>query len=453
MTRTYRALLVNPWIYDFAAYAMWSEPIGLLEVGAYLKSLGFEVALLDCLDRWHPDLLHHRIREDLYGCGHYLKTVIPKPDCLRHVPRRFGRYGLPLETVRRELAGTPAPDVILVTSGMTYWYPGVFLAIALARQHFPRTPVVLGGVYASLCTEHAREGSGADCVLPGDWRGALPQLLHDLDLFPRGAPADAVQPRFPDHSLRRPQGFATVAASRGCPHNCTYCAARLLYPDGWSPRPAEDVTAEIAECVECLGAADIAFYDDALLAHGGEHLEQILDELLARSVRCRFHTPNGIHTRGLTVRVAEKMKRAGFATVRLALESIGEATLRATGPKTSADDFARAVSLLKRSGFEGTDIGAYVLAGLTNQTFQEVVETIAFVHAQGVLVKLSRFSPIPGTVEWQHWVDAGWMAADADPLMHNHALPFPPGAPLTEEEYLAAVMEARRGNDALRRAT
>jgi hypothetical protein len=153
-----------------------------------------------------------------------------------------------------------------------------------------------------------------------------------------------------------------------------------------------------------------------------------------------------MHTRGITDTLARKMKRAGFATIRLSLETVSETTLRATGAKTSADDFARAVDCLKRAGFAGADIGAYVLAGLAGQMAQEVMNTIVFVHAQGVSAHLSRFAPIPGTVEWERWVNAGLIARDADPLLHNHILPFPPGAPLTEEEYQVAVMMARRGN-------
>jgi radical SAM superfamily enzyme YgiQ (UPF0313 family) len=446
MKRSCRALLVNPWIYDFAAYNLWSEPTGLLEIGAYLLGLGYEVSLLDCLDRRHPDLRAYRIREDRFGCGHFLKTVVPKPDCVGHVPRRFGRYGLPLDTVRRELAATPPPDIILVTSGMTYWYPGVHFAIALLRQSFPDVPVVLGGIYATLCADHARRNSGADYVLPGDWKATLPALLHGLDL----RPSDAPMPRYPAHHLRRNQGFAAVTTSRGCPYRCTYCASRLLNPAGYVPRPVDDVVGEIAYIVQDLQIPDIAFYDDALLVHSAEHLERILDGVMARGIRCRFHTPNGIHARGMTEALAHTMKQAGFETIRIGLETVSEATLQATGAKTSADEFARAVGCLKRAGFTGRQVGAYILAGLVGQTFREVMDTVAFVHSLGVTAHVSRFAPIQGTVEWERWVRAGLIAPDADPLLQNHVLPFPPGAPLTEAEYQAAVLAAREGNARLR---
>ncbi len=446
MRRSWRALLVNPWIYDFAAYNLWSEPTGLLEIGAFLLGLGYEVSLLDCLDRRHPDLAAYRIREDRFGCGHFLKTLVPKPDCVRHVPRRFGRYGLPLATVRRELAATPRPDVVLMTSGMTYWYPGVHFAIVLLRGAFPGVPIILGGIYATLCADHARRYSGADYVLPGDWKGALPALLRGLGLYPPDAPDPAPMPRYPAHALRRNQGFAAITTSRGCPYRCTYCASRLLNPGGYAPRPEDDVVAEIAHIVQDLGIPDIAFYDDALLVHSAEHLERILDGVIAQGIRCRFHTPNGIHARCMTEALAHKMKRAGFETIRIGLETISEATLRATGSKTSAEEFAQAVACLKRAGFTGKQVGAYILAGLVGQTLREVLDTIAFAHSLGVTAHVSRFAPIQGTVEWERWVRAGLIAEDADPLLQNHVLPFPAGAPLTEQEYQAAVVAAREGN-------
>ncbi len=33
-----RVLLINPWIYDFAAYSFWSSPLGLLYVGSILAT-------------------------------------------------------------------------------------------------------------------------------------------------------------------------------------------------------------------------------------------------------------------------------------------------------------------------------------------------------------------------------------------------------------------------------
>ena len=118
-------LLINPWIYDFAAYDMWTEPLGLLYIAGLLRENGYRVNLINCLDRHHPDLLRLQNRKipksSKFGCGKFHKEIIDSPALLKDVPRRYGRYGLPLHIFQKELANVPRPDVILITSGMTYW--------------------------------------------------------------------------------------------------------------------------------------------------------------------------------------------------------------------------------------------------------------------------------------------------------------------------------------------
>ncbi|MCH8287155.1 hypothetical protein IIB79_11630, partial [candidate division KSB1 bacterium] len=50
-------LLINPWIYDFAAYDLWQRSLSLLNMGAVLRNNGFTLSLLDCLDRNDPVLI------------------------------------------------------------------------------------------------------------------------------------------------------------------------------------------------------------------------------------------------------------------------------------------------------------------------------------------------------------------------------------------------------------
>ena len=72
------------------------------------------------------------------------------------------------------------PDLILVTSMMTYWYPGVQETIKILRQHWPDVPLVLGGIYATLCHEHARLTSGADLVFKGPVESNLLKLVEQF---------------------------------------------------------------------------------------------------------------------------------------------------------------------------------------------------------------------------------------------------------------------------------
>ena len=406
-----QVLLVNPWIYDFAAFNSWSEPVGLLTIAAALRESGYGVTVVDCLAP-HPGAPPGRAD----GTGKFYKTEVPKPAAVAFVPRRFGRYGLPLEQFAARLAAAPAPDLVLMASGMTYWYPGVLEAIRQVRARFGAVPVALGGVYATLCADHSRRMSGADLVIEG--AGVVPALQlagqvagHDLN---PGRFVQALSWPAPAHELT-PRPYAAVLTSWGCPYRCTYCAGHRLQPT-FIQRESEPVLDEIAACA-ARGIRDFAFYDDALLIDAGRHLVPILEGIVARGIVARFHTVNGLHARGLTPELAVLMRRAGFAHVRLSLETTDAARQRDTGGKVTSGDFERAVRCLQAAGFGPAELRAYVLAALPGQPLAEIEASVRFILELGVQAELTLYSPIPGTPDGDRALPAG-----ADPLLHNNTV-------------------------------
>ncbi|MBE9570101.1 MAG: radical SAM protein, partial [Proteobacteria bacterium] len=162
-------ILINPWICDFAAYDLWSKPLGLLYLAGYLRYCGFRIHLIDCLDVHHPGMKGDKSMEKpkrrLYGTGKFWRQEVPKPLPLSVVPRPYSRYGLSLNVFVEELNKIRKPAAILVTSLMTYWYPGVKEVISLARKVHPGVPIILGGIYARLCHNHARQNMQADRIV------------------------------------------------------------------------------------------------------------------------------------------------------------------------------------------------------------------------------------------------------------------------------------------------
>jgi radical SAM superfamily enzyme YgiQ (UPF0313 family) len=409
-----RILLINPWIYDFAAHNLWIEPLGLLTIAAVLGANGYGVTVLDCLSP-HPGA--PRPRSD--GSGKFLKTVVEKPDLLATIPRRYGRYGLPLDQFDAALAAVPAPDVVMVASGMTYWYPGVVQAIHRIRRRFGSVPVAVGGIYATLCPEHAQRHSGADLVVSGPGVVAALRLADSVTGHDSGSEryADPKSWPSPAHELVW-RAYAGITTSWGCPYQCTYCASRCLQPI-FVQRAPSTVLEEMAGCVE-RGIQDLAFYDDALLMDAGCHFEPILQGIVARGWQIRLHTPNGLHAREITAELAVLMRQADLTTVRLALETVEPTRQKSTGAKISTDAFAQAVNHLQAAGFGARELGAYILAGLPGQPLSETEATVRFVHGLGVQAKLALFSPIPGTPDGDRALPAG-----ADPHLHNNtAYPY-----------------------------
>ena len=417
-------LLVNPWIYDFAAYDLWIRPVGLLSIASLLIKSGCEVHLIDCLDSYHPGMHEYSDKRTLQyrksGQGRFFKQNIPKPACLHDIPRNYSRYGMFPHVFQKELESLPQPDAVLVGSMMTYWYPAVIDCIKIVKQVLPGVPVMLGGVYATLCHDHATIFSGADHIVRGPFNGSIIKKLELIIQKPLLA-ADYNTVPCPAWELLTSKKVIPLLTSRGCPLQCPYCASRLLWPDFFQREPLT-VADEIERCHLTYGTTNFSFYDDALLINSDTHIIPLLESVLERGLQVQFHVPNGLHVRSLEPRIADLMQWAGFKTLRLGLESSDEIFQKKTGNKASCDDFTRAVKALQTAGYTDREVGVYILAGLPGQSVKSVRDSIAFVQEHSLRPYLTEYSPIPGTVLWEKAVACSPFPIAHEPLFHNNTL-------------------------------
>ena len=172
------------------------------------------------------------------------------------------------------------------------------------------------------------------------------------------------------------------------------------------------------------GLHDFAFYDDALLVDAERHIMPLLEGIVAAGVDVRFHTPNALHIREITRPLARLMKRAGFHTIRLGLETTAFEGRQSMDRKVTEAEFVRTVGHLKAAGFGARQVGAYLLAGLPDQDFTGVEKSIALVKQAGVTPVIAHYTPIPGTPMWPQAVAASRYDLEADPIFTNNAI-FP----------------------------
>ncbi len=408
-----RALLVNPWIFDFKAFDFWTKPLGLLYLASILRKAGWLVDYIDCLDRYHPALIKSvdkLPKVDQYGRGKFYAEPIEKPFIYKNQPRKYKRYGMPETVFLSILDQLNTPDYIFITSIMTYWYPGVFSLIKILKSRFPTTPIVLGGIYATLCPKHARTNSGADIILTGFAENSL------VTLFPEIISTNFTALPYPAFDLYHKLDYTCILTSRGCCFNCIYCAVPKLFP-AFVSRKVDSVISEI-RWYQDMGIKNIAFYDDALLAN--PEFPKILDQIIAQKIRINLHSPNGLHPRFFTQELSNQMFQAGFKTIYLSLETIDTDLHKSIDNKVSIQEFSAALQYLKKSGFEPSQIHAYLLIGLPQISFDTIKASIDFVHNQGITSHLAEYSPIPNTDGYAQ-ID---LDKNADPLLHNNAI-FP----------------------------
>lgn len=418
-----RILGINPWITDFAAFNLWSRPVGLLACLSMVRDAGAAIALMDCLDptwegvRWP--------RPGRYGTGHYPKQELEPPEALAFTGRRYSRYGLDRAMVREALARLdPAPDAVMVSSVMTYWYPGAIDALSLARELWPDAVRILGGPYATLCADHALRHARPDLLVrgsletPANWAQLWAALGWDAPPLPDRAGLNLALDLYND------PGYAPVLGSRGCPFSCDYCASRALYPGFTQSGPGPVLASMEAE--QARGVRDFAFYDDALLVAPDRWLWPVLDAAADRWPQVRLHTPNAMHVRSLTPDACSRLKRGGLTTVRLGLETTDFD--RRHDVKLTRREWEDGARNLVDAGFDLADIGVYILFGLPGQDLTSVEAAVRHVREFGFRPHLAHYTPIPGSPMFEAARRASPYPIAEEPLFQNNSIwPCVPG--------------------------
>jgi len=423
--KTPTLLLVNPYIYDFAAYDLWIKPLGLLYLAGILEENGCDVVLLDALDRHDPDVLRlqHRMspKSKLYGDGHFYKEQVPKPNEFAEMRRNYSRYGMPPDVVRFRLEKIKSEnniDAVLVTSGMTYWYRGAHELIAMCRDIFPTAQILLGGIYATLFTAFAKRNSGADLVFKGEAeRDILTWASEAFSLRTKSYSGYDDFP-LPAYHLYPKLDYAAMMTSRGCPYTCSFCATHE-FTEQFTRRSPKAVVEEI-EMYASRGIKNITFYDDALFVNSSNHIKPILRNTIGRKLNLNFHTPNGLFAKLLDEELAELLAESGFKTIRLSYETKNRDRQRQMR-KVTDDDLENALRNLEKAGFQKNEVTVYLIMGLPDQVPREVRESMDYVHSLGAKVSLSSFSPIPNTPEWDKAVRQFNFPAD-QPLWTNKSV-------------------------------
>jgi len=415
-------LCIQPPVYDFALYDLYFKPYGLLRIARWLKEAGYRVGVINALDygdRRTAEVLGP-VRRKADGTGKFHRTRMELPPGISRINRHFARYGV-LPEVLEEAVRRAHPDIVLVTSQMTYWYPGVAETVRAVKKHHPEVPVVVGGVYAALMPEHCREATGADEVVCGDVFRELRRILEQ-----RGLPAPADSPSQDSAPLLDPDVWkdaGVVRLNAGCPFRCTYCASHSLEPR-FQPGDYRKTFAIIREMHERLEIRNFAFYDDALLVNKDRVFLPLLEEIIRRGLELKFYTPNAVHMHYIDDEAARMMKRAGFQEVRLGYESADDVFHRELDAKYTPEEVPKAIEALRRAGFKGRQLILYVLAGLPGQRVSEVENTLGEVRGFKVKVSIAEYSPVPRTVLWDRAVEFSPYPLEDEPLYHNNTF-FP----------------------------
>jgi radical SAM superfamily enzyme YgiQ (UPF0313 family) len=377
-----RALIFNPPVYDAQYWARWSQPAGLLRLASLLRLKGYDLDLVDCMETDANGQVKKARRRNSDA-----SLMFKQRD---DVKKNIWHYGLQWSEVEQRLRKLEPPDEIWVGSIMTYWWESTRDAVTMLRRIFPKALILVGGIYPTLAPEHASHNLGADIIFKGELSEAS-HLWTDLSLYDT-----------------KPT-YAILTTSRGCPWDCNYCAARSLNngSNKMRARTPEDVLAEIEYKMETFGIRRFGFYEDNALALRG-HLQSVLELIIERGHKLDLYAPEGFETRMLTEDLLRVMKQAGFRKIHLPFEALKvDTNINWNRRHASTASFDRALQAAINAGFKPRteEINAFVLFGLPDDSLEDIMDSVLYVHHTVGSIIPMLFTPVPGTNVYREYSD------------------------------------------------
>jgi radical SAM superfamily enzyme YgiQ (UPF0313 family) len=366
--RNRRALLINPPIYDTRYWDKWSQPYGLLKIASLLKLKSSQVAFLDCLRSDASKTVPKKIKGSVK---------------IGDIEMTLYHFGLDYDEIQRKLINLDfKPNEIYITSIMTYWWESTRDLILVMKKLFPKTAIILGGIYPSLCPEHAAENTKADIIVKGEVKEAS-NLWTELSVYNQ----------IPD--------YAVITSSRGCPYDCDHCAQLLINGPGIRHREPEDVWQEMLSKYKLHKIKKFAFYEDNILLKPKSHFEKILDYIISSGLKFHLSAPEGFEVRRLYPELLKKIKLAGFKSIYLPLEiASSDDSVSVDRKNVSLEEFDKAVDYCEEAGYRPRirqELNAFILYGLPNQNVENVIEAILYAAHRVGNVTPMLFTPVPGT--------------------------------------------------------
>jgi len=182
-----------------------------------------------------------------------------------------------------------------------------------------------------------------------------------------------------------------MAASRGCPFRCNWCA-KPIWGNHYKQRSAQDMAAEMAYLKQTFQPDHIWMADDIFGFHVdwvtefAEHLQQT-DGSVPFTIQARADL--------ISERMADALKRAGCAEAWIGAESGSQRVLDAMNKGTKVGEL---IAARKRLGERGIRVGFFIQLGYLGEQLDDLLATRELVtQAMPDDVGVSVSYPLPGT--------------------------------------------------------
>lgn len=298
-----------------------------------------------------------------------------------------------------------------------------------ALEQFPDLDLVWRGEYENACLELA-QGKPLNEIQGITFRDQNGEIIdnpaappiEDLDSIPFPARHLVHNEYYIRPDTSEPQ--TTIVTNRGCPFNCIFCQAGVVAGRKNRARSADNICAELKECVEKHNIRDFLFRSDLFTANKLwiiEVCKKIIDLKLPISWSCNSRVDT------LDEEMLMWMKRAGCWLVAFGVEKGTDEMLKKLNKRATTADAERAIALTKDAGMKSS---IYILFGLPWDTPEVLQQDITFAkRLDADFFEIFYVYPFPGTPLYDIAVKDGLLkdseypkAAYSAPAMPTHSM-------------------------------
>jgi radical SAM superfamily enzyme YgiQ (UPF0313 family) len=392
--------LVNTPLLKGTVHHQLFPPIGLAYLAAVLEQNGYEIRIMDC-----PvcEMDHEKLKADLASFE---------------------------------------PTLIGISS-MTPTIESALKSARVAKEVCPDAKVVMGGSHVTFMDrETLAEEPATDIVVRGEGEETLLELVKQLPDLPKVEDVKGITFRKGNQIVQTPnrpyiqnldalprpaykyipvekyrilgRKLLPIMSSRGCPFQCSFCAASQMFGARFRARSPKNVLDELEWLRDEYGAEGISFQDDTLTFDRKRILE-ICDGIIERKIRL----PWGCGTRADTVtkEILAKMRAAQCDEVCFGVESGCQRIRDALKKRVSTEQCENAIKWAKEVGMFVTVSVILGYPGETKETLQQTLDFVRKVEPDDVW--LCHATPYPGT-ELRALVESnGWKMSDEWPLYNT----------------------------------
>jgi radical SAM superfamily enzyme YgiQ (UPF0313 family) len=410
-----KLLLLQPPIQDFYHTEIRLQPLGLCSLKAAVEERlpGVRVVVRDYHQGWGRRAV--ALPPELRYLREFYRAPDRSPFCTFY---EYWHFGASFEELAEDVA-REAPDVVGISALFTPYYREVLTSAEAIRARRD-VPIIVGGHHASAAPLTLLASPGVDFVVRGEGERPLVELLSALEGarpleevpnlgFKReGVPfLTEFQENYPLRELPWPdfsdlgparyrlgrEPLYMLAASRGCPHHCSFCSVHTTF-GRFQRRSAEAVVGELRRRYD-EGYRVFDFEDDNLTfpRREAEELFVRLPDAFPRGGP-RFVAMNGLSYLALDRELLRRMKQAGFEEVNLSLVSADPGSREAVGRPHGAGKYREVVGAAASLGLR---VVSYQILGLPGESLDAMLTTLCWNARLPVLVGASPFYLAPGS--------------------------------------------------------